>query len=259
MKRYTPDRPAIFLHIPKCAGTSFIGLLRRWYGPTYHHPHQDETRDILLPRVRVKLENGNWDPKVKCIHGHFDRGRGYGLPEHYPEIDQYFTIMRDPFDMVVSMYFFVKGRSQRGEYRYRGKVIDIREQYPDLSSYLKVYHAWVEDHLPTDFTVKNSSSYVDSRFVYLGCFEELQRSVDGLADVLGKPRSTLPKQNVSRYDEEIPTDLKSHVHGLYPRAKCLHEMSEKTYRLPGKSRLPSTIQWCWRSLRKAFSSDKTMA
>ena len=229
LKAYSSEKPVIFVHVPKCAGTSFIGLLRRWFGETYHHPHQDESRDVLLPKVEVKLANGQWNPKIKCIHSHFDSGRGYGLPEHYPEVDQYFTVMRDPFDMIVSMYFFVKGRSERGEYRYRGKVIDIREQYPNLRSYLEVPHAWVEDHLPADLTVENCEDYVASRFVYLGRFEALQPSVDRLADVLGMQRVVLRKHNESTYSEEVPWHLKEWIYSRYPKAKRLHDWSARTY------------------------------
>ncbi len=245
LKPYSSDQPVIFVHVPKCAGTSFIGLLRRWFGETYHHPHQDESRDVLLPKAEVKLKNGEWNPQVKCIHSHFDAGRGYGLPHHYPEVDQYFTVMRDPFDMLVSMYFFVKGRSERGEYRYRGKVIDLREQYPSLESYLKVHHAWVEDHLPEDLTVENCEDYVASRFVYLGRFEALQSSVDRLADILGKPRVVLPKQNESNYSEEIPLHWKEEVYGRYPKARQLHDWSAQTHLAPVVlNRQPTWIHRC---------------
>ena len=248
LKSYSSNKPVIFIHVPKCAGTSFIGLLRRWFGDTYQHPHQDESRDVLLPKVDVKLANGEWNPKIKCIHSHFDAARGYGLPEHYPEVDQYFTVMRDPFDMIVSMYFFVKGRSERGEYRYRGKVVDIREQYPNLESYLEVHHAWVEDHLPADLTVENCEDYVASRFVYLGRFEALQPSVDQLADVLGMKRVVLPKQNESTYSEEVPLHSKEQVYARYPKAKRLHDWSATTY-LDSTS-LRVRIPWLHRSVNQ---------
>ena len=93
-----------------------VRLLRNRFGDTYHKLNQDETKDIMLPRVPTQDEQGRWLDHVKCIHGHFNHGRGYGLPYFYSELDQYFTILRDPFDLTCSMYFFAKGRSIRGEF-----------------------------------------------------------------------------------------------------------------------------------------------
>ena len=109
MRTYDPSQPIIFTHMPKCGGSSFIRLLREWFGSGYHKLNQDETQDVLLPRIATRDDTGNWLPEVQCIHGHFDNGRGYGLPYFYPEINQYFTILRDPFDIAVSMFFFCKG------------------------------------------------------------------------------------------------------------------------------------------------------
>ena len=53
---YAPDQPFVFTHIPKCAGTSFIRVLRFWFREAYCHLIQDESRDIKLPKVGVLLE-----------------------------------------------------------------------------------------------------------------------------------------------------------------------------------------------------------
>ncbi|MFO0455867.1 MAG: hypothetical protein ACK5Z0_07635 [Planctomycetota bacterium] len=132
MKPYDPEKPVIYTHIPKCAGTSIVTMLRSWFGNAYHKLNQDETKDILLPKIETQAEDGRWLPGVKCIHGHFNHGRGYGLPYYYPEIDQYFTILRDPFDLVVSMYFFAKGRSAQGKFWYRGEPVDFRSPFPKV-------------------------------------------------------------------------------------------------------------------------------
>ena len=223
----------IFTHIPKCAGTSFIRLLRRWFREGYCHVHQDESTDRPLGRADTKDDTGEWNEYVRVIHSHFDAGRGYGLPNHYPEIQQYFALMRDPFDVLVSMYFFAKGRSQRGEFKYRGKTVDIREHFPDVSAYVAADQAWLENHLPTDMTEDNCEEYVASRFVYLGNFENLQESIDHLAFVLGKRRQILDRKNQANYDEELPESLRELIYERYPRARRFHEVSQSTYRVPG--------------------------
>ena len=112
MRKYDPSQPILYTHIPKCAGSSVIRVLRQWFREEYHKLNQDESQDIVLPHVTTRDEQGRWLANVKCIHGHFNHGRGYGLPYFYPEINQYFTILRDPFDYGVDV-LFCQGTKQR--------------------------------------------------------------------------------------------------------------------------------------------------
>lgn len=241
LKPYSASEPVVFMHIPKCAGTSFIKLLRRWYGPEYHHLfvhkfydelHAKDGKRSMLPTIPLKLANGEWDPSVKVIHAHFHHGRGFGLPYHLPDARQYFAFMRDPFDMVVSMYFFCKGKSSRGEFWYNGKKVDIRDAFADCSAYCMKHHDWLENHLPQDMTVENCEEYVAEKFVYLGLFDRLAESIDNLAFVLGKPKAELEVQNKSVYDEPIPQELREETRNRYPLAVKLYEVAKKTYQLP---------------------------
>lgn len=231
MKKYDPDKPIIYTHIPKCAGTSVVRLLRHWFGDDYHKLNQDETKDIILPRVETRDEEGNWLQNVKCIHGHFNHGRGYGLPYFYPELDQYFTILRDPFDLIVSMYFFAKGRSIKGQFWFRGEAVDIRNQFPTVESYVSSYPYWLFGHLPQDVTLDNYEEKLRQRFVYIGVFEDLQLSIDNLSKILGKPSWQLPHMNVSMYDEPVPEYLREQFYQDYPLLKCVYDFALANYRL----------------------------
>lgn len=230
MRRYDPTEPLIYTHIPKCAGSSVVRLLRIWFGDQYHKLNQDETRDIVLPRVETQDEHGNWLPNVKCVHGHFNHGRGYGLPYFYPEVSQYFTILRDPFDVTVSMYFFAKGRSREGRFWFRGQPVDFSNQFPNLQSYLESYPYWFYDHLPIDVTLENYRTKLAEKFIYLGVFEDLETTMAGLANVLNKPLVELPKINVSNYDEPIPQRLREPFYRDYPLLKCVYEFALEHYR-----------------------------
>ncbi len=231
MRPYDPEQPVIFVHIPKCAGSSFIALLSRWFGPSFHKLNQDETRDQLLPRIATQDAAGNWLPDVRCLQGHFNHWRGYGLPYYYPEIQQYFSIIRDPFDTVVSMYFFFKRRSLQGRFLFRGEPVDIRTHYPTLEHYVRDYPYWLFDHLPQDLDLANCERRLRERFVYLGLFEDLQHSVDNLAIVLGKPKLTLPRTNVSEYDEPVPQQLRERFYADYPLLTRIHEFAQRCYRI----------------------------
>lgn len=240
MKTYDPSKPILYTHIPKCAGTSVVRLLKHWFGPQYHKLNQDETRDIILPRVETQDEQGNWLTDVKCIHGHFNHGRGYGLPYFYPEIDQYFTIVRDPFDLVCSMYFFVKGRSIRGEFWFRGQQIDIRDQFPTVERYIESYPYWLFDHLPRDLTIANYREKINEKFVYIGVFEDLPTSIANLGKILGKEMWEMPHINESVYDEIIPERLRKKFYSDYPLLKRIYDLAWDTYQDVQREPLPGS-------------------
>ena len=231
MRQYDPNKPIIYTHIPKCAGTSVVRLLRNWFGDTYHKLNQDETKDIMLPRVHTQDDEGQWLENVKCIHGHFNHGRGYGLPYFYSELDQYFTILRDPFDLTCSMYFFAKGRSIRGEFWFRGKQVDIRDQFPTVESYVSAYPYWLFNHMPQDVTLDNYEERLSQKFVYIGLFEDLQQSIDNLSTILGKPKFELPVTNVSNYDEMVPHYLREKFYHDYPLLKRIYHFALENYRM----------------------------
>lgn len=233
MKQYDPSQPLIYTHVPKCAGSSVVRLLRDWFGDQYHKLNQDERRDIVLPRVETKDKKGKWLPNVKCIHGHFNHGRGYGLPYFYPELNQYFTILRDPFDLAVSMYFFAKGRSREGKFWFRGKSVNLNDQFPDVESYVKSYPYWMFDHLPQDVTLENYQQKLSSKFIFMGIFEDMQTTIDNLAKILGMPQAELPVFNVSTYDEEIPEQFRQQFYADYPLLKKVYDFAADNYQLAG--------------------------
>lgn len=241
MKTYDPNKPIIYTHIPKCAGTSVVRLLQEWFGPTYHKLNQDETKDILLPKVATQDEQGNWLPTVRCIHGHFNHGRGYGLPYYYPEIDQYFTILRDPFDLIVSMYFFAKGRSKEGRFWFRGEQVDFSAQFPSVREYLQSYPYWLYHHMPQDATLDNYAQSLSKRFVYMGIFEDMPVTLANLAKILGKPPRELQQLNVSNYDEKVPESLRDQFYADYPLLKRIYDFAAENHRFVSSGASATTM------------------
>ena len=232
MKRYDVNKPLIFTHIPKCAGTSVIRVLRHWFRGFYHHTFTYEKEGRPMERVTTRDGRGNWLPEVKCIHAHFDHRRGYGLPYFYPEVDQYVTILRDPFDIIVSMYFFAKGKAKGQGFFHEGKQVDFCSIYPHLASYVEDHPVWLYDHLPQDLTLENIDRYVEDRFVYIGIFEDMNTSIEQLRKILGKPPVSMPVWNKSSYDEPVPEELRRWFYHNHPLLKRLYTIAQATYRDP---------------------------
>ena len=94
----------IFLHIPKTAGTSFVGTLRNIYGKRH------VTR-IDMPIGKVENSKHLDIPakiprKSKVVHGHFR----YADLKNYYKLEneiKIITWLRDPVERVISNYFYL--------------------------------------------------------------------------------------------------------------------------------------------------------
>jgi len=229
MRTYDPNEPILYTHIPKCAGSSMRKVLSEWFGDGYHKVNQKQDSQYGMQKLPTQDADGNWLPDVRCIHSHFHHGHGFGLPYFYPEITQYITIMRDPFELMVSMYFFIKGQSKQGQFWYRGRPIDITEKFPNIESYLRSYPYWMFSHLPQNLTLANYREKLASQFVYIGIFEDLQKSVDRLASILEQPTVSLPVSNASDYDESVPEELREQFYFDYPLPKKIYDFAVENY------------------------------
>ncbi|WP_426029388.1 hypothetical protein [Caulobacter sp. DWP3-1-3b2] len=91
-----------FMHVPKTAGTAVLSRLR--------------SATANLKMLEIYDSDGNFSPaqlralsprslqKYDLIYGHFD----YGVHASFENPHRYLTILRDPFDFVLSQYFFPK-------------------------------------------------------------------------------------------------------------------------------------------------------
>jgi hypothetical protein len=150
-----------------------------------------------------------------CIHGHFNFRRGFGIKHYYPEVDQFFTILRDPFERQISSYFYAKNHPD--DFRFLRDFQDPRPRWCrwaadptyDLQTFLTDDHADTKnnifDYFPYTLTMENYQEYLDKYFVYIGIAEHLQETVNQLAMCLGFYSVPVPVENVSRRFEEVPT------------------------------------------------------
>jgi hypothetical protein len=213
MREYDRSKPLISIHIPKCAGTSFLRVLQTWYGRRLLRHYYNEkanrrpkvhrlTRGILRKTPRRSI----------CIHGHFTHARAMGVRDYYPDCHQLITIIRDPFDLHVSNFFYVKQQAEKnrgGAYR-SGKVHEIVENSWSLEEYLeKKPRSHLLQFLPPELTVDNYRDILDREFLFIGIAESLQESVDALAHVLGFPSVEVPVQNRSEWAGDIPADARA--------------------------------------------------
>lgn len=152
MKRYVRGKPLISIHIPKCGGTSFKAVLKKWFGKNLYQHYFDERKNKKPPRYNLKsgffrreFLNGVY------IHGHFNKTRGFGVNDYYPELDQFITILRDPFEIAVSNYYYIQRQGQKSF--MAGRPHRIEE---DLNDYLrKNNRSHILLFMPYEMTIDN--------------------------------------------------------------------------------------------------------
>jgi len=182
MKTYDRNKPLISIHIPKNGGVSFGQVLGQWFGKDLYFHYYDEIKNKFPERHRLL-------PGV-CIHGHFNKKRNFGIQDYYPEADQFITFLRDPFEILVSRYFFVKKRYAEGRSFLAGNPLQLSK---DLDEYLKMeitkkdYHPNILDYMPTEVTMSNFKEVINEYFVYIGIIEDYQFSIDRLAGKFNYP------------------------------------------------------------------------
>jgi len=208
MKQYDPDKPLISIHVPKCAGSSFSSVLKKWFGRGYL-PHYYNEKACKPPKAH-SLSTGIFRKSPRrgvCIHGHFNNERNFGVNDYYPDCDQLIAVLRDPFEVHLSNYFYViqEARRKRSGALRSGQSHPIIANGWNLEEFLQQrQRSHILQFLPPNITLENYRELLEERFLFIGVSEKLQSTVDSLSGLLGFPGVRVQSQNASTWTEEIP-------------------------------------------------------
>ncbi|NND45576.1 MAG: sulfotransferase family 2 domain-containing protein [Xanthomonadales bacterium] len=227
MKVYDPGKPLFSIHIPKCGGSSVSNVLRGWFGRGFKRHYHDERRNRPPRKHRLYT----WLPPRRyrarlCIHGHFNHKRGNGVEDYYPGAEQMITFVRDPFELHMSTYFYVRRMAEedRNQAYHGGTLHPIIEHDWTLTEFLENAPAsYLMSFLPADVTMGNFQQVLDERFILVGLTERLQQSMDVLAQRLGFPPVQVPRDNVSPRREDIPPGARESFARHNPLETAIYE------------------------------------
>ncbi len=207
MIAYDKLKPLISIHVPKCGGSTFRSILKQWYGrKAYFHYYDEKNRE--MPRI-IMLEKGLFDKKFKpgiCIHGHFSKHRGIGIVDYYPEVNQFISIIRDPYEIAVSTHFYLKKKKKEG------RIFNDSEATKEalgLEEYLWRYKSFLLNHFPGDITIDNYRDVIDNNFIYIGISEDYQFTVDAIAAKLGFETASAKHENQSDRFGELTDEYRN--------------------------------------------------
>ena len=162
-RKYFLAHECIFIHIPKCAGTSILHALA---GNEYHRDHCT-FRDYLSADSRL-------------FHTFFK-----------------FSFCRHPFDRAASTYRYLSSGGNRMDDFYFSKI--IKDSFPDFERFVLDYLDEYRIHEHRMFLPQYLFLYDHKRTLmadYVGRYEDLERGYDFVAKKIGLAVQ-LPKLNTS--------------------------------------------------------------
>ena len=196
MRCYDPLKPLIFIHVPKCAGTAVRQVVESWFPKNFHQHYYNGVEGRMPVQIPSQILNDPASPPV--IYGHFNKNRKFGIQDYYPSVSQFVTILRDPFETVISRYFFM---------RKVGKNLKDQSRVPteDLESYLKHVTPNILNHFPDEMNLTNYKDLLEERFIEIGVTEMLPLSLHRIAQKLNKQFKPASLEFVNDTKRDQPT------------------------------------------------------
>lgn len=222
MKSYDPSLPLYSIHIPKCGGTSFRTALEGWFGDRFFiHYFQQADR----PPERIDALPGS------CVHGHFNRTKGLGLLDYYPDARQAITVLRDPLEAAVSNYHFWKNTARERQLRLGVIEEGSEDDYRDLDDFFRKRPlSHIPNYLPAEVTGENVREIMERYFIFVGLLEEARSSLALLARIIGRKPPQLEQKNVSPRDETLDRGLQEKFVSDNALAYAIYRCGEEMFR-----------------------------
>lgn len=209
MRAYDSTEPLIFIHIPKAAGTSVRKVFGRWFGRGLHEHYFNEERNLWPPVVNLPALAAQGIPLA--VYGHFNRLRGFGVEHDYPDVRQFITILRDPFEATISSFHYLRRSGSRWQDQSRIPQGSLRE-------YMLRVPPNLLNHFPRVVTRSNYREQIERCFVEVGIMERLPETMRRIAAHLGRPFSDadLPHENATAQAEQPDAELRDLHLERYP-------------------------------------------
>lgn len=222
MRDYDPHNPLIFIHVPKSAGTAVHGVFKNWFPDNlYRHYYKVGGR---MPNL-LPLDSPDLVDNPPVIYGHFNKYRGFGIEDYYPEVSQFVTILRDPVETVVSSYFFTRERSKKWKDQSRVPA-------ESLEGHLKNAKPNILNHFPREMNLVNFKDILEEMFIEIGITENLPISLKRIAEKLGKEfdPTSLKVVNVTERDEPVPDFYRDRLATSYPLEFAVYEFAKSRFK-----------------------------
>ncbi|MCG6940695.1 MAG: hypothetical protein LJE69_05535 [Thiohalocapsa sp.] len=201
MRKYDITQPLIVIHVPKAAGISSRKFFEAWYRDRLLMHYFDEAKGKMPVKYDLHGMHSADNPVV--AHGHFNRLRQFGVDDYYPEVKQFVTILRDPYELTISSYFYV--RKSGSDWKDQTRI-----PKEDIERHLIATKPNMLNHFPREVTSDNYREIIEKYFVEIGITEHLRTSMRWIAHKLGMPYddALLGHHNATDRNQEVPVYLR---------------------------------------------------
>lgn len=206
--RQPAPQTAIFLHIPKTAGTTLHAIIRQQYAPT------EWLHLIGNPHIEPALEAFKTMPphqkaRLRLLSGHFE----YGIHQWLPQPAVYFTLLRHPVARVLSYYRFIlrtPDHPRHDEMTRRGTTVAqfVRHILSDNNQTRFIAGAWLSGGPVSTPTLEKAKRHIQQDFAVVGLTERFDETALLLKQALRWP--SLPhysSKNVAASGRSTPETL----------------------------------------------------
>ncbi len=193
-----PEGAVLFMHIPKTAGTSIRHLLDPLLPPETRLYLYPKSPSFAIPPDEFADQPRDARDRLRFVMGHFR----FGIHEALDQPTQYITMVRDPIDRLISLYYHHKRlprsldhqRVTEGDLSFEEALQD-RSLLPPNAMVRQIAGNTVPGK-PSDRDLMDSAlANIKAHFAAVLFMEDMPGSMARLSGVMGSELSDLPRKN----------------------------------------------------------------
>jgi hypothetical protein len=192
-------RTAVFLHIPKTAGSTMRFILRAQYAKE-HLLHLKGDPTMVETLHNFKMGDGAGRENIQLLSGHIE----FGIHEYLPLPADYFTLLRDPIDRILSDYYYILRTPTHPRYE------EMTRKKMSIEAYIEqgilenaqtrlISGTWLTNPRQCDRkSLEMAKENLKNHFVVVGLTNRFDETLLLLQKALGWQNIVYAKRNVTR-------------------------------------------------------------